>query len=82
MHIGKSKKDCLDLKVHSNKMEDSKQEKYVGDVITDDGKNDENIAARKAKAFAIAGDILAILDEVPLGPYRIDAGLCMSSAMF
>ena len=41
-----------------------------------------NIAARKARAFAIAGDILAILEEGPLGPYRIDAGLCMRNAMF
>ena len=60
----------------------TKEKKYVGDVITEDGKNDQNIAARKARAFAIAGDILAILEEVPLGPYRIDAGLCMRNAMF
>ena len=63
-------------------MDNSKQEKYVGDIITENGKNDQNIAARKARAFAIAGDFLAILEEVPLGPYRIDAGLCMRNAMF
>ena len=63
-------------------MDDSKTEKYVGDLITEDGKNDANIASRKSKAFGIAGDILAILEEVPLGPYRTEAGLCMRNAMF
>ena len=82
LHFGKKHKDCLDLTIHGDKMENSKQEKYVGDIITEDAKNDENIAARKGKAFAIAGDILAILDEIPLGPYRIDAGLCMRNGMF
>ena len=82
LHFGKKHKDCLDLKIHGDKMENSNQEKYVGDIITEDAKNDENIAARKGKAFAIAGDILAILDEIPLGPYRIDAGLCMRNGMF
>ena len=82
LHFGKKKKECLNLKVHDKQMANTNKEKYVGDVITDDGKNDENIASRRAKAFGIAGDIIAILEEVPLGPYRIDAGLCMRNAMF
>ena len=82
LHIGNKKQNCANLKVHGNDMSDSTQEKYVGDIITVDGKNDKNIAARKARGFAIAGDILSILEEVPLGPYRIEAGLCMRNAMF
>ena len=61
-------------------MNTSKKEKYVGDVITDDGKNIENIAARKGKGYGIVGDILAILNEVPFGKYKIEAGLCMRNA--
>ena len=83
MHIGRRKdqKECLPLKVHENKMNDSQKEKYVGDVITDDGKNNENIAARKGKGFGITGDIVAMLKEIPFGPYKIQAGLCMRDAM-
>ena len=62
-------------------MNSSKQEKYIGDVITDDGKNTANIAARKAKGFGIAGDILAILDTIPLGKYRVEAGIYMRNGM-
>ena len=62
-------------------MNDSKQEKYIGDIITDDGKNTANIAARKAKGFGIAGDILAILDAIPFGRYHIQAGIYMRNGM-
>ena len=60
---------------------ESKSEKYLGDIFCNNGKNDENIAARKAKGFGIAGDILSILDEVPLGTNRIEAGLVMRNGM-
>ena len=62
-------------------MGSSIQEKYIGDKITDDGKNTTNIAARKAKGFGIAGDILAILDEIPFGKYRVEAGIHMRNGM-
>ena len=50
-------------------------------MITDDGKNTANIAARKAKGFGITGDILAILDGIPFGKYRIEAGIYMRNGM-
>ena len=82
MHIGKKcSGQCIDIKVHENNMNQSSSEKYVGDIICDDGSNDKNIAARRAKGFGIAGDILAILDEVPLGAKRIEAGLIMRNGM-
>ena len=82
LHVGNVKRgECQQIKVHDKKMDDSKSEKYVGDIVCDDGKADNNIASRKAKGFAIAGDILAILDEVPLGTHRIEAGLHMRNGM-
>ena len=77
----KEKGECPPLKVHQSKMNDSKKEKYVFDVITDDGKNNENIATRKAKGFGISGDILAMLKEIPFGPYKVQAGICMRDSM-
>ena len=75
LHFEKKKKECLNLKMHDKQMNSSNKENYVGDIVTEDGKNNENIESRRSKAFGIAGEILAILDKVPLGPYRIDAGL-------
>lgn len=82
LHIGKhTNKNCYQLKVHENIMNTSKQEKYIGDIISDDGKNTANIAARKAKGFGIVGDILAILDEIPFGKYKVEAGIHMRNGM-
>ena len=62
-------------------MDNTKIAKYVGDIISDNGKNDLNIADRKAKGFGISDDILAILDEVPFGQHRIEAGVLMRDSM-
>ena len=81
LHIGKKNHSCYELKVHESKMNDTKQEKYIGDIIRDDGKNTSNIAARKAKGFGISGDITAILSEIPFGKHKIEAGLYMRNGM-
>ena len=82
IHVGNSKIDkCKEIKVHDKVIQDSKREKYLGDIITNNGRNDANIAVRKAKGFVIAGDILSILDEVPLGTHRIEAGIVMRNGM-
>ena len=62
-------------------MNDSNIEKYIGDLISDDGKHSANIASRKSKGFGIAGDVLAILNEIPFGRHRIEAGIYMRNGM-
>ena len=66
IHIGKKtdNKICADLKVHNKSMNDSTSEKYIGDIISENGKITANISDRQAKGFGIVGDILAILDEI------------------
>ena len=84
IHVGKKDSDgkqCNEIFVHENKMDNSENEKYVGDIIFNDGKIEKNIAERRAKGFIIAGDIISILDEVPLGVHRVEAGLLMRNAM-
>ena len=70
-----------ELKVHDSKMESSECEKYLGDFITSDGKLKVNIDNRRAKGYGLAAEILAILDEVPLGKHRIEIGLILRQAM-
>ena len=81
VHIGKQSKECPNLKVHGDAMGQSNQEKYLGDVVDKSGKNRPNIEARKAKGYGIVSNILAIVDEIPLGHWRVDAGLRLRQAM-
>ena len=81
IHMGKQKRNCPVLKVHGDNMQQSNQEKYLGDIIDKSGKNKQNIEKRKAKGYGIVADILAIINEVPLGHWKIDSGLQLRQAM-
>ena len=81
IHIGKRKFNCPGLKVHGREMGQSNQEKYLGDMVNQSGKIKHNIEARKAKGFGIVANILAIINEVPLGHWKVDAGLKLRQAM-
>ena len=48
-------------------MEAKMEEKYLGDVISTDGKNIKNVKARVAKGKGIVSRILSILEGIPSG---------------
>ena len=49
--------------------------------MTADGTNTENIQGRMDRGFGIVNEIVSILGEIPLGPYRISVGLKLREAM-
>ena len=52
MHIGKNNKHlCQSLKVHNADMLTSDRERYLGDILSTDGKIDQNITARCNKGI-------------------------------
>ena len=67
MHIGKKVKECPELYIHEQKMETSAKEKYLGDIITSDGKQDKNIENRINKAWSYFAEIRALIHEFPFG---------------
>ena len=84
IHIDKKSKnikECEKLKVHNDEMDDTTKSKYLGDVLDKTGKVRANIEERRAKGFAIVNEILAIVEEIPLGRYRIEIGLNLRQAM-
>ena len=81
IHIGKEARCCPDLKTHEEKMNNSVKEKYLGDLIDSSGKNKETVEARIAKGHGIVAEIIAILDDIPLGSYRLEMGLKLRQAM-
>ena len=54
IHVGKKNdKLCPKLNVHSEHMETSSSEKYLGNIITNNGKIDENIQDRQTKVLEL-----------------------------
>ena len=81
IHIGKTNDICPELKVHNGKLAESESEKYLGVLITSTGKIKPNINSRREKGFGIASEILSILEEVPLGKFKVQIGLILRQAM-
>ena len=62
-------------------MENSKQETYLGDILDESGNNKANLEKRKANGYGITSEIIAIVNEVPLAQWKIEAGLNLRQAM-
>jgi hypothetical protein len=62
-------------------MNEATQEKYLGDLINTSGTCTKTIEERRSKAFGIVNEIIAILDEIPLGRYKMEIGLKLRQAM-
>ena len=61
IHIGKGHKECPQLKVHENHMNNSIKEKYLGDIIDKHGSIQATIDSRKIKGNGIVAEISSIL---------------------
>ena len=44
-------------------------EKYLGDILSTDGRNIKNVKARVSKGTGIISRILAMLEGIPFGPF-------------
>jgi hypothetical protein len=67
MHIGKRKMDCQELHVHGCPMKEVRNDTYLVDVISSDGKNTLNIESRVSKGLGIVSQIMDILKSVSFG---------------
>ena len=81
IHIGTDNGNCQNLTIHGNKMENTKQETYLGDLIDKSGSCRPNIEKRRGRGYGITTNILAIVDEVPLAHWKVQAGLSLRQAM-
>ena len=84
IHIEKQKKkehNCAKLKIHNNDMKDSEKQKYLGDVVDISGKIRSTVEERRQKGYGMVAEILAIINDIPLGQFRIEIGLKLRQAM-
>ena len=63
-------------------MKNSEKEKYLGDYVDKTGKIKATIDDRVGKGWGILSEIRAIINEVPLGRYKLEIGLQLRQAMF
>ena len=81
MNIQTGEYELKDQFEGSKGMEESVMEKYLGDLITNDGSNAKNIAARKAKGQGILDQIIGKLSGVMYGPFYFEVGLVLRQSM-
>ena len=82
IHVGKKCDQCPKVKVHEEKMKDSQQEKYLGDMISEKGTLQATIDNRISKAWSYVAEINAIINECPFGNKKVQVGLMLREAMF
>ena len=82
LHIGGNKSRCSDLKVHGTPMEAVEHDTYLGDIISNDGKNKLNIEKRISKGLGIISQIMNILEIVTFGVHYVEIALLLRESIF
>ncbi len=81
IHAGRQIRPCSALYAHDTRMDVVNEEKYVGDIVTNDGKHARNISARRSKGVGIIGEIANILDGLCLGPHYFSVAMMLRQTM-
>ena len=63
-------------------MTQKQEQKYLGDIVSADGKQNSNILARKNKGLGIINQIEQILDTVFYGKYHFEVAMILRSSLF
>ena len=82
MHIGKESGACTSLTVNGNTMKKSNFERYLGNIISSDGKNDRDIMERYNKGIGYTNNIISILKEITFGHYFFEQAMLFRNAKF
>ena len=82
MHVGGNQKMCPELKVHGTVMESVKDDMYLGDLISSDGKNRKNVEKRISKGLGIITQIMNLLENVSFGKHYVEIALLLRESMF
>ena len=70
-----------DICVGKVKMEEAENEKYLGDIIAQDGKNIKNIQSRVNKGKGIIKKILEILEAIPFGKLYFTVAIILRNSL-
>ena len=82
IHVGKKNHFCPTLQVHGTVMGRVSEDTYLGDIISQDGKNTKNVNNRVAKGLGIINDIMNILEKVSHGQHYFKMALHLRESLF
>ena len=82
IHVGKNQDNCVKLKAHEDILLNVDSDKYVGDIVSKDGKNTKNIKSRIGKGIGQISNIMNILKQVSLGQYYFEMSLLLRESFF
>ncbi len=74
--------DLVDAPDEEHLMEDTAEQKYLGDILTSTGSNKSNIASRRGKGLGVVKQILPILDEVTFGQHKFEIAVMLRNSLF
>ena len=62
-------------------MEEKNEEKYLGDIISNDGRNLKNIKARVSKGKGIVSRIMTLLEGIPFGKFYFEIAIILRNSL-
>ena len=82
MHIERNSHSCPELQVHGTKMEKVSEDTYLGDILSEDGRNTKNIRNRISKGVGIISQIMNMLETVTLGEHFFTTAVFLRESNF
>ena len=73
--------EIKDIFEGEKEMELREEEKYLGDILSSDGRNIRNVKARVAKGKGIICRIMTILEGLPFGKYYYEVGVILRNSL-
>ena len=62
-------------------MEEKNEEKYLGDIISNDGRNLKNVKARVSKGKGIVNRIMTYLEGIPFGKFYYEIAVILRNSL-
>ena len=77
LESGSSGDTVVDIFSGSCAVDSSESEKYLGDIIRQDGRNKSNIEARRGKGFGTVNQTMNMINDICFGPFTFEVALVM-----
>ena len=82
IHVGRGNIFCPTLNVHGDPIEVVSTEKYLGDILCNNGKLDKNIESRINKGTGRTNTIMSLLEEISFGDSYFEMAILFRNSMF
>ena len=81
MHVGKKTDSCPSLQIDGNSLEIVSKISYLGDVVSNNGKNVSNIKERISRGIGIINNIFSILENMNFGKHYFEIALLLFESL-